>query len=200
MAEPKFRIVLRFFAVVIACSYFAALATGLIPQPQLFQLIKMSAMMVVFLVFGLFGLKPAEALMGMFVHPPCVRPAVLGISASRQQEMKPTQTEIGTAKVIAFTTTDQRHQPAGTCCHIVAGELGGPVAGLAICKYEADSGYHLLYCDAEWNTITDTYHDTLQAAKHQAECEYEGVSSTWQHLDALSGIDEHATPAVSTIR
>jgi hypothetical protein len=37
MAEPKYRIVLRSFAVVIACSYFAILAMGLIPQPQLFQ-------------------------------------------------------------------------------------------------------------------------------------------------------------------
>jgi hypothetical protein len=67
MAEPRFRIVLRFFAVVIASLYFTMLAVGVIPMPPLFQLVMPAAMMVVFLVFGLFGLKPAEALLGVFV-------------------------------------------------------------------------------------------------------------------------------------
>jgi len=183
MAEPKSRIVLRFFAVVIACSFFALLATGLIRGMQLHQIVMQSAMMAVFLVFGLFGLKPAETLLGIFIPMQRKPPIVLGLPASRQQETKATPASIGNAKVIAFTAIDQRHHPTGACRHIVAGKLQGPVAGLAICKYEADPGYRLLYCDREWNTITDTRHDSVEDAKHQAETEYTGVSSTWQHLE-----------------
>lgn len=182
MAEPKSRIVLRFFAVVIACLFFALLATGLIRGMQLHQLVMKSAMMVVFLVFGLFGLKPAETLLGIFMPTQRKPPIVLALPAS-PQEIKDTPASIGNAKVIAFTAIDQRHRPTGACRHVVAGELQGPVAGLAICKYEADPGYYLFYCDREWNTITDTYHDSLDAAKQQAEFEYTGVSSTWQHLE-----------------
>lgn len=183
MAEPKSRIVLRFFAVVIACLFFALLATGLIQGLQLHQIVMQSAMMVVFLVFGLFGLKPADALLGLFVPVPRKPPVVLGLPASTRQETNPTPASIGNAKVIAFAAIDQRHRPTRACRHIVAGELQGPVAGLAICKYEADAGYYLLYCDPEWNPITDTRHDTVEDAKHQAETEYAGVSSTWQHLE-----------------
>ncbi len=182
MAEPKSRIVLRFFAVVIACLFFALLATGCIRGMQLHQVVMQSAMMVVFVVFGLFGLKPAEALLGMSIPTQRKPPVVLGLPDSRQ-ESNPTPASIGNAKVIAFTAIDQRHRPTGACRHIVAGELKGPVAGLAICKYEADAGYYLLYCDREWNPITDTYHNSVEAAKHQAELECTGVSSTWQHLE-----------------
>jgi hypothetical protein len=41
------------------------------------------------------------------------------------------------------------------------------------------SAYYLFGCDAEWNTVTDTWHKTLEEALEQAEFEYEGVSKTW---------------------
>ena len=182
MAEPKSRIVLRVFAVLIACMFFAVLATGLIRGMQLHQIVLQCGMMIVFLVFGLFGLKPAETLLGIFIPTQRTPPIVLGLPVS-PKETSPTPASIGNAKVIAFTAVDQRHHPTGACRHVVAGELLGPVAGLAICKYEADPGYYLFYCDHEWHTITDTYHDSVEAAKHQAEFEYTGVSSTWQHLE-----------------
>jgi hypothetical protein len=86
---------------------------------------------------------------------------------------------IGDAVVIAFTHIDERHRPTGACRHVVGGELMGPAAGLAICKYEVDPGYYLFYCDPEWNPVTDTYHGSVEAAKKQASMEYEGVSDTW---------------------
>jgi hypothetical protein len=94
--------------------------------------------------------------------------------------MNPAPTRVGNALVIAFSPIDHRHRPTGACRHTVAGVLQGPAAGLAICKYETSPGYYLFYCDADWNSITDTYHDTVEAAMSQAEFEYGGVSGTWQ--------------------
>jgi hypothetical protein len=54
----------------------------------------------------------------------------------------------------------------------------GEFAGLAIAKYPNDSGFYLFYCDAEWAVITDTYHDSVERAVHQAEFEFSGVQFT----------------------
>jgi len=50
---------------------------------------------------------------------------------------------------------------------------------LAICQYEGETAYYLFGCDADWNTVTDTWHETLEGALQQAEFEYEGISRTW---------------------
>lgn len=59
----------------------------------------------------------------------------------------------------------------------------GPMQGIAICQYEGETGYYLFYCDGEWETITDTWHETLEDAKLQADLEYEGVAETWIFTD-----------------
>ena len=185
MAEPKSRIVLRFFAVVIACLFFALLATGLIQGLQLHQIVLQSAMMVVFLVFGLFGLKPAETLLRTLhsstQRKPPSRAGAAGFDPAGNEALR--RPASATPKSSPSRRLTSVIILPRACRHIVAGELQGPVAGLAICKYEADAGYYLLYCDPEWNPITDTRHDTVEDAKHQAETEYAGVSSTWQHLE-----------------
>jgi len=83
------------------------------------------------------------------------------------------------AKVVRWSAIDGRHRPTGGCRQIVAGVLQGQVAGLAICQYEGQSAYYLFGCDPEWNTVTDTWHESLNDALEQAELEYEGVSGTW---------------------
>ena len=65
---------------------------------------------------------------------------------------------------------------------IVDGVVMGPAAGLAICKYEEEAGFYLFGCDQNWHPITDTFHDSVDDAKSQAEVEYVGVSNTWQEL------------------
>ena len=45
---------------------------------------------------------------------------------------------------------------------------------------EGRDAYYLFYCDAEWEPVTDTWHQTLEAAKGQAEFEYRGVTTTWE--------------------
>jgi len=89
--------------------------------------------------------------------------------------------EIEGAAVILFTTIDSRHVPTGGCRHVVRGVLEGPASGLAICRYPGDVGYYLFGCDSDWNSVTDTFHETVEQAKSQAEFEYQHVSLTWQN-------------------
>jgi hypothetical protein len=37
---------------------------------------------------------------------------------------------------------------------------------------------YLFHCDADWNTVTDTYHDTLEQALSQAEFEFGTLTFT----------------------
>lgn len=86
---------------------------------------------------------------------------------------------IGGARLVRWSVIDPRNRPTGKCRQIVGGKLQGPAAGLAICQYNDEEAYYLFGCDAEWKTVTDTWHETLEEALQQAEIEYEGVSATW---------------------
>jgi hypothetical protein len=94
--------------------------------------------------------------------------------------VNPAPTEIDGAKVVLFTVIDDRHLPTGSCRHEARGIPQGPASGLAIARYSDDEGFYLLYCDSNWNCLTDTYYLTIEQAKAQAEFEYTGVSETWQ--------------------
>jgi len=83
------------------------------------------------------------------------------------------------ARVVRWSAIDGRHRPTGACDQVVAGERQGPAAGLAIVQPDGEEAFYLLGCDAEWNSVTDTWHATLDEALAQAEAEYEGVSQTW---------------------
>jgi hypothetical protein len=83
-------------------------------------------------------------------------------------------------RVVRWSPIDGRHRHTGNCRQIVGGVIQGPAAGLAVCQDEEDTtGFFLFGCDREWNTVTDTWHETLEEALGQAEFEYEGVSATW---------------------
>jgi hypothetical protein len=56
----------------------------------------------------------------------------------------------------------------------------GQMAGLAICHQASEGAFYLFGCDADWQSVTDTWHQTVEDAKHQAEFEYEGVNKTWK--------------------
>ncbi len=93
--------------------------------------------------------------------------------------MKACPDNIGGARVICHTLIDHHHRFTGGCKQIVRGELMGQMAGLAICQYAGEEAFYLFGCDADWQNVTDTWHQTLDDAQHQAEFEYEGVSKTW---------------------
>jgi hypothetical protein len=93
--------------------------------------------------------------------------------------MPPPPDLIGGTRVVRWSVIDGRHRPSGDCEHAVSAVLQGPAAGLAIGQPDGEDAYYLFGCDAEWNSVTDTWHATLEEALAQAESEYEGVSETW---------------------
>jgi hypothetical protein len=95
--------------------------------------------------------------------------------------MKPAPLMIGTARVVAYTVIDSRHSMTRATAHVVAGGQARPAAGLAICQDSNDSSFYLFGCDKDWAPITDTWHESFEGAKWQAEFEYAGSAETWQH-------------------
>jgi len=91
---------------------------------------------------------------------------------------------LGAAEVVAFTTIDSTHRRTGRSRHLVGGRQLGSAAGLAIARYADEPGYYLFYCDADWNPMTNTWHETVEDAKQAAAFEYEGVSRTWRNHPA----------------
>lgn len=90
--------------------------------------------------------------------------------------------KIDSAKVLLYAIIDERQKPTGNTRHFVGSKLVGVFPRLAICQYESNESCYLFYCDKNWETITDTFHDSLDEAKRHAEFEYEGVTETWQTL------------------
>lgn len=88
--------------------------------------------------------------------------------------------EIGGAKVVLYSLIDEKHRHTGNCKQIVSGVLMGAASGLAICKCRGENAFYLFGCDENWKPLTDTWHETVDDAKAQAEFEYEGINETWQ--------------------
>jgi hypothetical protein len=99
--------------------------------------------------------------------------------------MNPCPPIVGSAVVICYSPIDERHLFTGKCKQIVGGQLMGAMAGLAICQYAGEDAFYLFGCDADWESVTDTWHETLDEAKEQAEYEYEGIRNTWIYVDQI---------------
>jgi hypothetical protein len=72
-----------------------------------------------------------------------------------------------------------RHQPTRATHHIIGGEDMPPPASLRIVRYENDTAYYLLYCDAAGREMTDTWHEALIGAIRQAEFEFRVTPDEW---------------------
>jgi hypothetical protein len=81
---------------------------------------------------------------------------------------------------VCYTPIDWRHEHTDACRHWVGGELAQPAAGLVVCR--DDGGYYLFGCDASWEPVTDTWHETLDDALDQADAEYAGTRETWERV------------------
>jgi hypothetical protein len=102
-------------------------------------------------------------------------------SSRKSQQIPP---KIGDFVVMCYTPIDARHRATEKTRHYVGGKLQPTMAGLAICRYPDDTEFYLLYCDPDWQPVTDTCHPTAEQAKQQAEFEFEGVSTTWIDVGA----------------
>ncbi|REJ89477.1 MAG: hypothetical protein DWQ34_19675 [Planctomycetota bacterium] len=88
--------------------------------------------------------------------------------------------EIDGAVVLYFAVINDDRCWTSNCRHTSGGDVRGPAAGLAICRYPGEPDCYLFGCDSEWNVISDTYHSTLDDAKSQAELEYAGITPMWK--------------------
>lgn len=86
---------------------------------------------------------------------------------------------IDEAKVFMFTNIDDCYEFSNKTKHVIRDEIAKEIKGLVICKYKNDSNYYLFGCDENWNSITDTLHESIEDAVDQAEFEYLGTKDTW---------------------
>ena len=90
--------------------------------------------------------------------------------------------EIDGARVLCFAAVTPEVSPTRATTHRRGGQILGPARALAICQYPDESSFYLFYCGEDWTVQTDTFHLSLEDAKHQAEFEYEGISKCWQDM------------------
>ena|SRR3989442_13044438 len=88
--------------------------------------------------------------------------------------------EIDGARLVCFAEVSAVIRPTAATTHRRDGQILGPARGLAICQYPGESSFYLFYCDEDWTVRTDTFHFSLEDAKHQAEFEYDGISKHWR--------------------
>jgi hypothetical protein len=86
--------------------------------------------------------------------------------------------EIDGAKVIATAVVEGAVRPTGGTIH--RGPDGVIPSASALAIVEGEAGIYLLYCDREWQVLTDTWHASVNNAKAQAEFEYAGISAQWK--------------------
>lgn len=94
--------------------------------------------------------------------------------------MKPAPKAIGGANTIAFVIIESPNWRTANTEHFVAGDKFTETAGLAICSYpEEPESIYLFHCDQNWQTITDTWHSSVQEAKEQAAFEFNHIEDKW---------------------
>jgi hypothetical protein len=69
-------------------------------------------------------------------------------------------------------------EPTGATRHVVGDIEVNDFVALAVARYDSEPGVYLLYCDADWNAVTDTYHESVEAAIAQARLEFGPVEFT----------------------
>lgn len=85
--------------------------------------------------------------------------------------MTPRPQSIDGARVLQVANLDEA-VPTGATRHVVRGEEVQDFAWIAIARYEEEPGVYLFYCGADWEPITDTFHESLEDAVAQAEFEF----------------------------
>ena len=84
--------------------------------------------------------------------------------------------ELDGVRVVKYATISSDVEPTGATRHVAAGKETEPAAALAIARYADENGFYLFYLDHAGNVVTDTLHESLEAALDQAAFEYGGLS------------------------
>lgn len=80
-------------------------------------------------------------------------------------------------QVVLWSPIDERHHAASDAQRNPANGFPAP-SGLLICR-ESDASFFLFQCDADWSPVADTWHESCDAARAQAEFEFPNVAATW---------------------
>ena len=68
-------------------------------------------------------------------------------------------------KVLLFARLHAGAQRTGRTVHKISGAAAPRLEGLVIIEEATGGPYYLLYCDQDWKSLTDTWHETLKDAK-----------------------------------
>jgi hypothetical protein len=82
------------------------------------------------------------------------------------------------ARILGHVRVRTDHKRTGNTKHIVDGELVKPPYELRIIAFDGDPGVYLIHF-AAGKELTDTYHDSCQAAMQQAKFEFGIKESDW---------------------
>jgi hypothetical protein len=83
--------------------------------------------------------------------------------------------ELDGAVVVRWAEVTGDVLPTGRTRHVVEGEERGSFVALAIARYPEAEGVYLFYLDADGGVVTDTHHQSVDAAVEQADYEYIGL-------------------------
>lgn len=81
--------------------------------------------------------------------------------------------------IVARITLGAHHLPTGKTRHRYGTLEIPPPSTLAIANYPDAPGFYLLHFDKEGNELTDTYHESVEEAKAQAEWEFGIQPGEW---------------------
>jgi len=83
--------------------------------------------------------------------------------------------------VLHWSPIDERHSVTGACQHFnLSTGQPDPAPNFVAIVSNSSGSFYLARFDRSWQFITDTWHESLDEALHQAEFEYKGVSLTWR--------------------
>ena len=72
------------------------------------------------------------------------------------------------------------HAATGFTVHRRGDETLPKPSALAIRQLGSDPGYYVFYLDHEGEEMTDTYHETIDAAFEQAKAEFDVTKAEWK--------------------
>lgn len=84
---------------------------------------------------------------------------------------------LAVAKVVMPTVPKAKHS--------VGGKLLQDICSVAIVELSGAAGYYLIYLDEHGVELTDTYHESVEAAKEQANFEFGLEHTEWKSAQGM---------------
>jgi hypothetical protein len=79
---------------------------------------------------------------------------------------------------------EEKHRPTGNTTHYLGNERMQAPKQLRIMRYSDGAEYYLLYLDDNGTELTDTCHESLEAALEQADWEFNVKANEWSDIES----------------